>query len=223
MPDLTPEEVQWYTRSSPLDSAMDAAPVRDWIERADLKKRKDGEERTWLQRAGCSPTSRHHFTYEFPTANRSSSAVCAAGKSDCGGLSVPVARPHFAPGGVTWATGLIVGRMGRVRAEPGEFPEGSTSGPSSSPRASAGCPLDLSQARSATQAGSNSLSSATTPATSSLWATPRRRNSRLKDTFGLGPHACPSSVRSPHWGRGGGRPRRSRPEEKWTVTKEKSP
>ncbi len=43
------------------------------------------------------------------------------------------------------------------------------------------------------------------------------------DTFGLGPRNVSVIQGISHWGRGGGGPRGSRPEEKWTVTKEKSP
>ncbi len=94
VPDLTPEEVQWYTRSSRTLDA-DATPLRDWIERSDLK-RKDGESDMALARRVFS-TIKHHLTYEFP-ANQFAVPPWSVPRASRTAAAVPAcSRPRFAP------------------------------------------------------------------------------------------------------------------------------
>jgi transglutaminase-like putative cysteine protease len=86
VPDLTPEEVKNYTRTTPSVD-LDSAAFRDWMSAAGLKRKGDETDMTYAHRAFAHV--KHHFTYVYPTPpeDDSASKICKAGRSDCGGLS----------------------------------------------------------------------------------------------------------------------------------------
>ncbi len=94
VPDLTPEEVQWYTRSSRTLDA-DATPLRDWIEQRDPQDGRTARA-TWLWRAGCSPPSNTTSPTSFPPPTmRPPWSVPRASRT---AAAFPAcSRPRFAP------------------------------------------------------------------------------------------------------------------------------
>jgi len=82
--DLPAADVALYTTSSPtLD--FDTKKFQDWMNHEILKRKANESDMLFAHRAFAY--IKHHFTYQFPTPFHSGTETCAAGKSDCGGLS----------------------------------------------------------------------------------------------------------------------------------------
>jgi hypothetical protein len=95
--DLSPEEVKLYTLSSQAGQP-NPGPFRDWVGRVGLKRKDAESEVAFAYRT--FQYIKHHFQYAFPPGDRSASAVCAKGKSDCDGLSnlfTWIMRDHGVP------------------------------------------------------------------------------------------------------------------------------
>ncbi|HEX3314152.1 MAG TPA: transglutaminase-like domain-containing protein [Gemmataceae bacterium] len=82
--DLSSEEADFYTRSSPLLDYK-SKTFKSWMAGAQLKREAGESEMNFARRAFVH--IKHHDTYEYPTSQHSASQVCTAGKSDCGGMS----------------------------------------------------------------------------------------------------------------------------------------
>lgn len=81
---LDPAEAARYTRSG-ATADRDNHAFRAWLEGAGLARGKEESELSLAHRAVAY--IKHHFSYQWPTPAHVASAVCTAGKSDCGGLS----------------------------------------------------------------------------------------------------------------------------------------
>ena len=210
VPGLPPEEVQWYTRSSrTLDT--DSKVLNAWVERSDLK-RKDGESDLAYARR-VFVYIKHHLGYQFPTQNHSASAVCAAGKSDCGGLAGLFAATLRGAG---VPARLIAGRWAesqqgddlKIHARAEFFAQGI-----------GWVPVDLSQAVE-DRAGDDFRFFGNDPGDFIVMTLDV---DFALDPLGLGGRNLSVVQGISRWGQGGGGYRGSRSEGEWTVTKSPLP
>jgi hypothetical protein len=95
VPDLPPNTVKIYTAASPtLD--FNKMAFQDWMNRAKLKRSNGEPDMDFAHRVFSY--IKHHYTYQWPTPAHTGAETCAAGKSDCGGLSAMFASAMRANG-----------------------------------------------------------------------------------------------------------------------------
>jgi len=82
--DLTPEQVQFYTRVSPTSDILKPA-FRAWLRSNGLTRTTAESDLVFAHRVFAF--IKHHNTYQWPTENHTATQVCTTGLSDCGGLS----------------------------------------------------------------------------------------------------------------------------------------
>jgi len=110
-PPLTPREQRNATSQTPLIDTDSPALVR-WLDEHQLRRREDEGAISFARRTYLFVKQNFSYVYE-PEMDRSASHVCAAGKSDCAGLSAlfaAVLRAGRVP------ARLLVGRM--VKSDP---------------------------------------------------------------------------------------------------------
>lgn len=83
-PDLTPDEVKEFT-SAGTTINFETPAFRAWMQQNGLTRAGDEKDLNFAHRTFSFIM--HHYTYEYPTDNHTSTQVCSAVKSDCGGLS----------------------------------------------------------------------------------------------------------------------------------------
>lgn len=82
--DLTPEQVQHFTRVSPTSDIQTPA-FREWMRSNGLTRTASESDLVFAHRVFAF--IKHHNTYQWPTQNHTATQVCTTGLSDCGGLS----------------------------------------------------------------------------------------------------------------------------------------
>ncbi len=82
--ELSPESVKNYTAWS-LTLDFNKPEFQNWMNASGLRRNNGESDMDYAHRAFAY--IKHHFTYLWPTPAHTGAETCAAGKSDCGGLS----------------------------------------------------------------------------------------------------------------------------------------
>jgi Transglutaminase-like superfamily len=82
--DLSPAEADFYTRASPILD-YESKAFKSWVTAGKLQREPGESDMNFARRAFVH--IKHHDVYEYPTNQHSASQVCVVGKSDCGGIS----------------------------------------------------------------------------------------------------------------------------------------
>ncbi len=82
--DLPAAQAKWYARSC-VTANFNARSFQTWMAHANLKREVGESDMAFAHRTFAY--IKHHCKYELTTKNHSASQTCAAGKSNCGGLS----------------------------------------------------------------------------------------------------------------------------------------
>ncbi len=95
VPDLSLETFKNHTCPT-VTLDFTSRRFQEWMTEVALKRHKGETDMAFARRAfACI---KHHFRYQWPTPQHTASQVCAAGRSDCGGLSAVFASTMRANG-----------------------------------------------------------------------------------------------------------------------------